>query len=152
MRMRMVLTLALGVALAAPLLASEPRPTKSEFLVSTSAGFLFDEGRGAYYGMHYAVRKPFPGTVYGVALFDNPEDSAAPLRVETIIDPEAKDIQLQSPAVHVLTNGKLYNSQLMLYTDAEHTHLLSTHSQAVLFKVPMQLATQISVRYGVAVR
>jgi hypothetical protein len=30
--------------------------------------------------------------------------------------------------------------------------LLSTHSQAVLFKVPLQLATQISVRYGVTVR
>jgi hypothetical protein len=102
--------------------------------------------------MNYSVRKRFPGTVYGVALFDNPEDSAAPLRAETIIDAEAKDIQLQSPAVHALTNGKLYNSQLMLYTDAEHTHLLSTHSQAVLFKVPLQLATQISVRYGVTVR
>ena len=150
--MRMVLTLVLGVVLGTPLLASEPRPTKSEFLVSTSAGFLFDEGRGAYYAMNYTVRKPFPGTVYGVALFDNPEDSAAPFRVETIVDAEAKDIQLQSPAVHVLMNGKLYNSQLMLYSDAEHTHLLTTHSQAVLFKVPVQLATQISVRYGVTVR
>ena len=149
--MRVGLALAVMVAAAAAN-ASEPRPTKSEFLVSSGAGFLFDEGRGAYYSMSYTVRKPFPGTVYGLLVFDNPADPAVPLKAETIVDAEAKDIQVQSPPFHALTNGKVYNVQLMLYTDSAHAHLLSTHNQGVLFKVPAQIATQISVRYGVTVR
>jgi hypothetical protein len=102
--------------------------------------------------MDYAVRKALPGRLFGVAVFDNPEDPAVPLRAEVTVEADAKEIQLRSPPIRAITNDRRYNVELMLYTEADHAHLLSTHRQAVLFKIPAPLAQQFSARYGVTIR
>ena len=132
--------------------ASQPSPTKSEYLISVGAGFGLERDKGAFYGMNFAVRKALPATVYVVALFDNPEGPELPLKVEVTVQADAKEIQLQSPRIHAITNNQRYSVRLMLYTDSDHTQLLSSHSQEVLFSVPKRMAMQLSEQYGVAVR
>ena len=143
------------LALVAPIVvvaASQPSPTKSEYLISTGAGFGLEKDEGAFYAMNFAVRKALPATIYVVALFDNPEGPERPLKIEVTVQADAKEIQLRSPPIHAITNNKRYLVRLMLYTDSDHTQLLSSHGQEVLFSVPKQLAVQFSEQYGVAVR
>jgi hypothetical protein len=152
--MRFTLTI-VSLALLLPIVvvaASQPSPTKSEYLISIGAGFGLEKDKGAFYAMNFAVRKALPATVYVVALFDNPEGPEHPLKTEVTVQAEAKEIQVRSPPIHAITNGKRYNVRLMLYTDSDHTQLLSSHSQEVLFSVPKKLAAQFSEQYGISVR
>jgi hypothetical protein len=110
-----------------------------------------DKARGAYYGMSYGVRKSFAGAMFVVALFDNPEDPHTPLRAETIIEPGTKEVQLQSPSFHAIDNDKRYTVHLMLYSEAEHVHLIGTHDQEVLFSVPTSVVQAILEKYGVTI-
>jgi hypothetical protein len=144
-----VLALLLPVVVIA---ASQPSPSKSEYLISTGAGFGVDKDTGAFYGMNFTVRKALPATVYVVALFDNPENPEVPLKVEVTVQADAQEIQLRSPPIHAITNNKRYSVRLALYTAADHTQLLTRHSQEVLFSVPKQMAVVFSEQYGVTVR
>jgi len=85
--------------------ASLPKPTKTEYLISTGAGFIMSKEEGAMYAMNYEVRKPFPGPVYCVALFESPIPRDAPLSKEFTVAPEAKDIELRSTGFHAIHNG-----------------------------------------------
>jgi hypothetical protein len=131
---------------------SLPSPSKSEYLISTGAAFGLASDTGAFYAMNFDVRKALPAAVYVVALFDNPENPELPLKAEVTVQADAKEIQLRSPPIHAFTNNKRYKVRLMLYTDSDHAHLLTSHSQEVLFSVPKQLVRQFSEQYGIAVR
>ena len=131
--------------------ASPPRPAKSEYLITTGAGFLLEKERGAYYGMNFSIRKPLPGAVYLVALFDNPEVPDTPLRTELVVPADATEIQFQSPGVHQIGNNKRYEVRLTLYLDADRTKVLGTHRQDVLFSMPPAFLIQLFDQFGVAV-
>jgi hypothetical protein len=140
------------LAPVAALAISQPDPTKSEYLLSTGAGFGLEMGSGAYYGMIFAVHKPLPGTVYVIAVFDNPEVPGSPLHAEIVVQADANEIKLRSPVVHVIRNNTRYNVLLTLYTDSDHKNLLTKHSQEVLFSVPKQLVSQLAAQYALSVR
>jgi len=150
--MRFALFLVFMATLAAPATASPPSPTKSEFFISTGAGFLVERGAGFYCAMNYAVRKPLPGTLFGVALFDNPEDAQAPIRVETTIEAGSKDLQLRSPPDRDNYERQALQRSTVTLHGRRPSHLLSTHSQAVLFELPRELVSQFSAEFGVTVR
>lgn len=150
----MRITVMMALLLLAPvfcLAASEPKPTKSEYLLSTGAGFTLAEGEGARYAMDYVVRKKLPGQIFAVAIFENPESPGLLLRSELTISIEAKEISFQSPAFHSITNDQRYRVQLMLYLDAEHTKLLAEHDQDVRFKMPVGLLEQLRKQYSLVV-
>lgn len=145
----------LAATIFAPVAAiaiSQPSPTKSEYLISTGAGFGLEMGSGAYYGMIFAVQKPLPGTVYVIAVFDNPEAPGSPLHTEVVVQADAKEIKLQSPVIHVIRNNTRYKVLLTLFTDSDHKNLLTKHSQEVLFSVPRQLVPQLAGQYALNVR
>ena len=132
--------------------ASLPKPTKTEYLISTGAGFIMSKEEGAMYAMNYEVRKPFPGPVYCVALFESPIPRDAPLSKEFTVAPEAKDIELRSTGFHAIHNGHRYTVRLLLYLDAEHTKLLAEHDQGVLFSAPRGQLGQLRDQFGLDVQ
>jgi len=131
---------------------STPEPTRSEYLLSTSASITFEEGVGAYYVMSFDVLKPPADAIYVVVRYENPEDRKAPLSDEVVIAPGANELQLHSAGFKVLRNRAEYRVELSLYADSGHSQLLGTHVQNVEFNVPRDMAAFIAKRYGVRVR
>jgi hypothetical protein len=131
--------------------ASQPGPNKTEYLVSTSAGFMLTGENGVAYGMSFHVRKPLPGPVYCVALFDNPAAPDAPLKREFSVAADATEVRVQSDGMHVIQNDHRYRVRLMLYLDPEHTTLLSEHDQEVLFSMPANMLGMLHDKYGIDV-
>ena len=132
------------LAPVAAIAISQPSPAKSEYLLSTGAGFGLEMGIGAYYGMIFAVHKSLPGTVYVIAAFDNPEAPESPLHAEIVVQADADEIKLRSPVIHVIRNNTRYKVLLTLYTDSDHKNLLTKHSQEVLFSVSKQFVSQLA--------
>lgn len=151
MRFLIALVVLLAVSTAA-LAASQPNPTRSEYLVSTGAGFMLSKEEGVSYGMDYDVIKPLPGQIFCVAIFESTDGKGAPLTKDLVVTAGAKAIQLQSPGSRVIKNNRRYLVKLMLYLDAEHTKLLSEHDQQVLFEYPRSMAKELSSQFGVEVR
>jgi hypothetical protein len=89
--------------------------------------------------------------VYVIALFENPESGAAPLRADVTIEAGKLEFQVKSPRLTMLTNHRLYTVNLSLYWDEAHTQLLGVHQQEVLFSVPPELILRIEKEYGVSV-
>jgi hypothetical protein len=150
----MVLLIALaivanGCSVSAPRL---PNPNRSEYVVSKAAGFLFAPGGGVVYGTIFALTRLVDRPVYAVALFENPENGAPPLRAEVTIEPGNLEFQVKSPRLTILTNNRLYTVNLSLYSDDAHTQLLGVHQQQVLFRVPPDLELRIEREYGVRVQ
>ena len=132
--------------------ASQPKPTKTEYLVSIGAGFILSKEEGANYAMDYEVRKPFPGPVYCVALFEDPGAPATPFRKELTVAPDAKEIAFRSPGFRAIHNDRRYTVKLMLYLDAEHTRLLAEHDQEVLFSAPRGQLGELRADFGLDVK
>ena len=121
MRQLLAIAGALLVAITSAHGASPPKPTKSEYLVSTGAGFTLTRGEGLNYGMNYELRKQLAAPLFIVATFENPETDAPPLRPELVVDPGTKEFAVQSALIKVITHDKTYEVLLQLYADAEHT-------------------------------
>jgi hypothetical protein len=143
-----LLVVANGCSVNAP---RSPSPNRSEYVVSKAAGFLFAPGAGVVYGTAFALTQHMDRPVYAVALFENPEKGALPLRVEVTIEPGNLEFQVKSPRLTILTNNRLYMVNLSLYWDDAHTQLLGVHQQQVLFSVPPDLELRIEREYGVKV-
>ncbi|MFO1401705.1 MAG: hypothetical protein U1F30_10935 [Steroidobacteraceae bacterium] len=150
--MRVVLAF-IGLLIAAGFAsaASQPSASKTEYLVSTGAGFMLTGEKGVAYGMSFHVRKPFPGAIYCVALFENPAAPDAPLKKEFSVAADATEIQVQSDGMHVIQNDHRYMVRLMLYLDPGHASLLSEHDQEVLFSMPRNMLGILHDKYGVDV-
>jgi hypothetical protein len=128
-----------------------PSPNRSEYILSKAAGFLFVPGGGVVYGTAFALTRLIEKPVYAVALFENPESGAPPLRVAVTIEPGNSEFQVKSPRLNVLTNNRLYTVNLSIYLDDAHTQLLGVHQQQVLFSVPPDLELRIEREYGVRI-
>src|SRR6267142_1128609 len=100
-------------------------PRRSEYVVSKAGGILFVPTGGVVYGTSFALTRLMDRPVYAVALFENPENGALPLRAEVTIEPGNLEFQVKSPLLTRLTNNRLYTVNLSLYWDDAHTQLLS---------------------------
>lgn len=129
-----------------------PKPNRSEYIVSKAAGFLFEPGGGVVYGTAFALTRLSDRPVYAVALFENPENGALPLRTEVTIQAGILEFQVKSPRLAVLTNNRLYTVNVSLYSDDAHTQVLGVHQQQVLFSVPPDLELRIEREYGIRVQ
>jgi hypothetical protein len=128
-----------------------PPPNRSEYVISKGGGFLFSPEGGVVYGTVFALNRLMDKPAYVVALFENPEDGAPPLRTEVTIEPGNLEFQVKSPRLTILTNNRLYSVNLSLYSDDAHTQLLGVHRQQFLFSVPLDLKLRIEKEYGVRV-
>lgn len=151
--MRCFMAILASWLLIAPLTeaASTPKPTKSDYLVTTGAGFLMSAGEGLKYGMNYELRKDIAQPLYVIALFENPGDMAAPMRAELVVAAGSKDFQLQSPPFKTIRHDTKYEVVLQLYSDSEHTQLLGTHKQMVLFNVPPAYEAMLEDKMGIEI-
>ncbi len=131
---------------------STPDPIKSEYLVSTSAGFMFDPDGGAYYALSFDVLKSLPGTLYVIVEFENPVDAAKPMTTEIQVQHGKSSFQTRSPSVHEIKNKQRYRVNLKLYADAACTQLVGTHHQDVLFDIPRQMKSQLAAQFGVTIK
>jgi hypothetical protein len=148
-----VLTILLVLANGCTISPSRPpEPNRSEYVISKAAGILFVPEGGAVYGMAFALTRLMERPVYVVALFENPENGAPPLRAETTIEPGNLEFLIKSPPLTVLTNHRLYTVSLSLYSDSLHTQLLGVHQQQVLFSIPPDLEIRVEKEYGVRVQ
>jgi hypothetical protein len=151
--MRRALALLSSVLVSTLCLADrQPTPNRTEYLLSVGAGFQLSEENGVTYGMSYKVIKPLPAQVFCVAMFANPEDPDIPLTKELAVPADAKEIQVQSPAIHSIQNDRRYLVRLTLYLDAEHTKMLTQHDQAVLFQIPADMLQLVRDRYRLTVQ
>jgi len=144
--------IALLLAVTICIAASVPKPTTTEYLISTGAGFVLSKEEGAIYAMNYEVRKPFPSSIYCVALFEDPSAPDVPLRKELTVAADAKDLEFRSPGIRTIRNDHRYTVKLMLYLDAEHTKLLAEHDQEVLFSTPRGMFAQLRDQFGLIVQ
>ena len=132
--------------------ASSPKPVTSEYLVSSTAGFLMDEERGVYYSVKFAIRKPLGGLTYATVEFTNPELPGSPFLTLLTVPADATDISAESPRLSVLRNNKRYAVTVRIYKDESRTILLTKHVQELLFFVPRDLGSMIHSRYGIEIR
>ena len=129
--------------------ASQPRPTKSKYLLTTAAGFVLEPNLGAQYNLSFLLRAfPLPD-LYVVGTFENPEDPSTPLRLEQKVEAGALQFSMKSPYFHRAQNGRAYLVRLALYADAEHTKTWGTHEQKVLFSLRPDMAEEVKRRFGV---
>jgi hypothetical protein len=137
------------VAATAAMAASSPKPAKSKYLVTASAGIVLDPDEGAHYGMTYRLRSfPLPD-LYVVSLFENPEDPQTPLRAELRVEGGRNEFELNSAHFKTLRNDTLYSVELFIYADPAHTTLWGQHKQKVLFSLPPEFAAEAKRRFGV---
>jgi hypothetical protein len=126
-----------------------PRPNRSEFVISTGAGFLMTPDRGVMYGMNFELRRVMDKPVYVVARFENPEASSPPLRSDVTVEAGTLEFLVQSPRLTAITNNRRYMVDLTLYWDDAHTHAFATHRQEVLFSMPQEELWRIEKAYGI---
>lgn len=131
--------------------ASQPRAAKSEYLITTGAGFVMTPEEGVRYGMNFAVRKKSPSTLYLKVLFENPEDAAAPLRTDQVLAPDVTEFIAQSPPLTVVRHDTRYKVEVLIYADEARSQLLGTHRQEVLFSVPPELEAHIEREYSIRI-
>ena len=139
------------LAVAPAYAASPPRPTKSEYLVTTSAGFAMSRGEGLRYTMNYELQKASTEPLYVIALFEIPEVATSPLRVELVVEAGTNEFTVQSPPIRVITHDTKYEASLELYADADHTQLLETHKQQLLFSVPPASEASMEEQAGIQI-
>jgi hypothetical protein len=128
-----------------------PRSNRSEFVISTGAGFLLTPDLGARYGMNFELRRIMDKPVYVVAEFENPEKGFPPLRSESVVEPGTLEFLVQSPRLTVLSNDARYSVRLTLYWDAAHTRLLGRHRQEVLFSLPQDQVSRVEEADGIRI-
>ena len=145
----LALIIAVGGCSVTPL--HPPPPNRSEYVISKGGGFLFSPEGGVVYGTIFALNRVMDKPVYVVALFENPEKGAPPLRAEVTIEPGNLEFQIKSPRLTVLTNNTLYSVNLSLYSDNDHTQLSGVHRQQFVFSVPPDLKLRIEREYDVRV-
>jgi hypothetical protein len=147
-----ILLLSFGLFVAASCAnVGVPEPQRSEYVISTGAGFAMTPERGVYYGMTFEFRRAFANPIFVVALFENPADSLSPLRVEKTVDAETLDFTIQSPQLKVLKNNKRYIVELSLYQDDAHTQLIGQHRQEVLFSVPREYKPRLEQQFSIRI-
>jgi hypothetical protein len=144
MRTRLVAALLSFSVATVALGASEPDSTRSEYLVTTSAGFLLEPGGGAHYGLSFSVVKPQGSRIYVIAEFENPEEASKPFATEIVLQADARTFRVQSPGIRVIQNNRRYGVTLKLYSDAACKNQLGTHHQEVLFSVPRRMKSAIA--------
>jgi hypothetical protein len=132
--------------------ASTPEPTRSEYLVTTAAGFLFDPDGGTHYALSFDILKTPASTLYVIVEFESTVDSGRPMVTEVVVQPGKQNFQTRSPSVHEIRNNRRYGVNLKLYSDAACTQLIGTHHQDVLFSVPRQMKPQVAEQFGVTIR
>ena len=132
--------------------AKSPKPGKSEYLLTTSAGFLMTEEEGVRYGLRFQWRKRPAAPVCIVAQFENPADRAAPLTVKLTVEPDPAEFNLESPRLTEITHDTRYAVDLYLYRDPDCTQRLGTHRQEVLFSIPPQYEAQFEQRFQIHIR
>ncbi len=129
----------------------QPSPNRSEFVLSTGAGFLMTPEGGVTYGMAFELRRMLDRPVYVVAEFENPEHGSSPLRAELIVDTGKLEFLVKSPRLAVLKNNTRYAVSLTLYWDEAHRQEFAKHRQEVLFSVPPDEIWRIEKGYGIRV-
>ena len=132
--------------------ASQPKPAKSAYLITTGAGFAMSPEEGVRYGMNYKLRKVLNSPLYVVASFENPEDPSKPLETRITVEAGVMEFMIQSPRLSVISHDTRYSVELLLFKDPDHTQLLGTHRQEVLFSVPPQYEAIIEASYQVRIR
>lgn len=147
MRILAWLLSAILLASSPALQANEPpRAQKSEYLLSTGAGFLMQvDGDGAAYGMTFELRKKVRKPLHAVVTFENPADPESPFVVEETIARGQRELRPGSPRFTEAHNGRIYQVRVDLYEDASKEKRLGSHVQGVLFSVPEALAPRLGV-------
>jgi hypothetical protein len=130
---------------------SPPKPTTSEYLRSTGAGFAMSPEEGVRYGMNFAVLKAVEAPIYVTVLFESPEKGRAPLREEQVLEVGSTELAVQSERLRLLRNNKKYTVQVRLYADEARSQLLGVHKQKVLFSVPNNFVSQLEGQFGIRI-
>jgi len=128
---------------------SPPKPSVSEYLRSTGAGFAMSREDGVQYAMLFAIEKPLGESIYATVLFENPEKGGAPLQKVVTLSADAKELSVKSDRLSVLHNNRKYLVEVRLYSDEGRARLTSTHRQEVLFSMPRKYLGQLEQEYGV---
>jgi hypothetical protein len=147
----MLLLMAILLSVANGCSVGQPRPNRSEFVLSTGAGFLMTPDRGVTYGMAFELRRLMDRPVYVVAEFENPEQGSPPLRTDMMVEAGKLEFLVKSPRLIVLKNNTRYSVSLNLYWDEAHRQQFAKHRQEVLFSVPPDEIWRIEKGYGIHV-
>jgi len=114
-----------------------PDVVTSELFRTTGAGFLNRPGtKGVVYAMTFAVLKPSTEPRYFTVEFENPENSAEPLKKYGTLFPSQSEFSIESPIIKRIRNDSVYNVVVYVYSDKSKSKLLSKHIQPVQFLVP----------------
>lgn len=142
-----ILFAALLVLLAAPiaLAGSPPKPVKSEFLVTEGGGFIMKRGEGVMYAMTFSTRKSVESPLYAVISFENPTNKKAPFIVESTLQPDQKELLVDSPPILRIKNGATYEVKILIYSDESHTKQIGKHKQKILFSMPADAARSFGI-------
>ena len=129
---------------------SPPSAISSDLLVTKAGGFLVDvqngKSPGVKYSMIYSIKRSLETKHFAVFKFENLDPSGAPVVIEQEIQPNDKEIGIQSPIFPGVKNNKTYRVVATLYSDATKTKMIGTHVQDVLFRMPATVLEQFGVR------
>ncbi len=131
--------------------AKTPRPQKSQYLRSESAGFVMSEEKGVIYSLAFKSRQKLEAPLFVTVQFENPSNAATPLVLQTKLEPGQEVLSVQSPRLTEITHDKVYQVEVLLYSDEARTALVGRHRQDVLFSVAPQLEAMVEQRYHIRI-
>ena len=109
---------------------TEPRPEKSRYLRTNSAGFQLIQSFAAYKVFIAVIRKP-KKRYYAKVILQNPLDPNAPFVYEHYIDPDTPSTTLTHGPVKGLQIYKDYTVELILYEDKNRTKEIDRLTQKI---------------------
>jgi len=131
--------------LMADLALALPKPAKSEYFETTSAGFGVEKDKGLFYGMTYQLIQPLSDAMFGTVIFQNPADKKSPFVVEIVINPGDETVSVQSPVFNGIKNKKNYKVEFELYESEAREKRVNRHVDKVNFSLPSPLAIQMGI-------
>jgi hypothetical protein len=141
--MRHLLLILMSLLTSSVVFAEPPTATKSDYLVTESAGFVGDsnKGGGFKFSIMLAAGELLKEKRYATASFENPEDENNAIVVDFEIDPTQSIFIVSSPdAIHRWKNNYRYTIQVSIFEDQGRTKLLGTHTQKLDFAIPQKVA------------
>jgi hypothetical protein len=118
----------------------EPTPAHSEYLRTSSGGFMVAKGEGGTsafcrYILTVALAKPLSAPLYLRTRFENPAQSSEPYVVDSELTPDDGKRTLESPPVTGLQPLRSYKVDVLIYDSPERTKQIGEHIQWVQWKV-----------------
>ncbi len=129
-------------AIACP---APPKPTQSEYLVTTGGGFQVTRNRGVYYSMSYRVIKDLPAGYRLVFTFENPRKGLPGIAKTQDLQVDGSEISVRSPYLECIRNRRKYRVSIDIYADDAQTEKIGRHVQKVEFNMPEAFLRQFGI-------